>query len=217
MTCGGSASYTVTLKAQLTTLLLASLALQFTVVTPFASRLPGGGTQSTRAPGQLSVTCAAYCTTASHLPDAVYTIMLAGHTNTGRSLSETVTLNVHVAVLPLLSFAVQITFVSPTENRVPDGGTQLNVASPQLSLPVGTKLTTASHRPDSHDTLISPGQLICGFSPSNTSTINEHRFWFLFASIATHSTIVCPTPNNDPLAGVQITRSIAQLSVACTS
>src|SRR5204863_7420044 len=105
----------------------------------------------------------------------------------------------------------------PLGNRVPEGGTPVEVTSAHLSLPFTVKLTTASHRPGWHGTLMSPGQVICGFSISTTSTPNEQRLLLWFTSEATQSTIVWPTPTKEPLAGMQSTRCIAQLSVARTS
>jgi hypothetical protein len=52
---GGSGSVTVTVNEQVASLPAASVAVQVTVVTP-TEKLPGGGTQETVAPGQLSAT-----------------------------------------------------------------------------------------------------------------------------------------------------------------
>ena len=51
----------------------------------------------------------------------------------------TVTVNEHVAsgLSGLLSEAVHVTVVVPTGKQVPDGGEQLTVALPQLSVAVG--------------------------------------------------------------------------------
>jgi hypothetical protein len=45
----------VTLNVQVAMLLLESVAVQFTVVTPRGKQLPDGGLQTTVAPGQLSL------------------------------------------------------------------------------------------------------------------------------------------------------------------
>jgi len=50
---------------------------------------------------------------------------------------NTVTGNVHVAVFPAVSVAVQVTVVVPTGNIEPDGGTQATVTPGQLSFAVG--------------------------------------------------------------------------------
>jgi len=50
---------------------------------------------------------------------------------------NTVTGNVHVAVFPAVSVAVQVTVVVPVGNIDPDGGTQATVTPGQLSLTAG--------------------------------------------------------------------------------
>jgi hypothetical protein len=55
----------------------------------------------------------------------------------GPELSVTLTLNVHVWVLPDASVAVQVTVVVPAGNVVPEAGLQLAVAPGQLSVGVG--------------------------------------------------------------------------------
>ena len=53
--------------------------------------------------------------------------MLAGHEITGGSISFTVTLKLHVAVLPPASVALYVTVVVPTGNTEPDAGPDTNV------------------------------------------------------------------------------------------
>ena len=63
--------------------------------------------------------------------------MLAGQVIEGGCVSLTVTGNMHVAVLPLVSLAVQVTVVVPFWKVEPDGGEQDGVRGPsQLSLAV---------------------------------------------------------------------------------
>jgi len=59
--------------------------------------------------------------------------------------SNDTTVKLHVAVLPDVSVAVQVTVADPTGKQLPDGGTQATVTPPgQLSLPVGVvKVTIA--------------------------------------------------------------------------
>ena len=61
-------SFTVTVNEQLAVLLLASVAVQFTVVAPTANADPEAGVHATVAPEQLSVAVAEYVTTAVHWP-----------------------------------------------------------------------------------------------------------------------------------------------------
>jgi hypothetical protein len=51
--------------------------------------------------------------------------------------SKTVTLNVHVAVLPDVSVAVQVTVVVPSGKQLPDGGVQVTTTPGQLSVADG--------------------------------------------------------------------------------
>ena len=57
---------TVTVKLQEAVLPLLSVAVQFTVIVPFANVEPLAGTQAVVTPGQLSVAVGAKVTTAKH-------------------------------------------------------------------------------------------------------------------------------------------------------
>jgi hypothetical protein len=50
--------------------------------------------------------------------------------------SKVVTVKVQVAVLPLVSVAVQVTVVVPNPKQLPEGGTQLSTTPGQLSAAV---------------------------------------------------------------------------------
>ena len=76
-------------------------------------------------------------TTAEHRPGSVDLVIFAGHAMVGFSVSLTVTVKVHVAVLPDASVAVQVTVVVPFGKAVPEAGEQLVVTPGQLSLAVG--------------------------------------------------------------------------------
>jgi len=93
------------------------------------------------------------------LPGSVLTTILSGQV----IRLETVTVNVHCAVLFDWSVAVRVTTVVPTGNVLPETGLATTVAVPQASVAVGmVKLTTAEHCPASGDTLMFAGQVICG-------------------------------------------------------
>ena len=62
-----------------------------------------------------------------------------------RHTLKTVTVKVHVAVLPDVSVAVQVTVVVPTGKQDPDGGLQLAVTPGQLSLATGGGKVTTTH------------------------------------------------------------------------
>jgi hypothetical protein len=69
---------TVTVNMQELILLLASVAVQVTVVAPIAKQVPDGGAHTAVAPGQLSVGVGVVNVTVAH-PAPVETLMLAGH------------------------------------------------------------------------------------------------------------------------------------------
>ena len=131
-------STTVTVKVQDAVLLEASVAVQVTVVTPFWKVEPDAGTQAAVAPGQLSVGVGvAYVATAEQIPEAVLSVMFAGHVMLGFCVSLTVTVKVQLAVLLEASVAVQVTVVTPFWKVEPEAGTQDAVAPGQLSVGVG--------------------------------------------------------------------------------
>jgi len=72
-------------------------------------------------------------------------VIFAGQFIIGISLSLTVTLKLHVAVLPDASVAVQLTGVVPFGKVEPDGGVQLVVTPGQLSDAEAEKVTTCAH------------------------------------------------------------------------
>jgi hypothetical protein len=56
----------------------------------------------------------------------------------GASVSLTLTVNEHIAVLPDVSVAVQVTVVMPTGKNTPGAGEQITLTTPQPSEAVGT-------------------------------------------------------------------------------
>ncbi len=139
--------------------------------------------------------------------------MSPGQSATGGSASLTVTRKVHEAVLPAASVAVQVTVVVPTGNVDPDAGVQVIVAPGQLSVTVEVYVTTASHEPGSLPTAISPGHVATGSSVSLTVTVNEHVSALPATSVAIQVTVVAPSANVEPEAGVQAIDAPGQLSV----
>ena len=94
---------------------------------------------------------------------------------TGNWPSFTVTVNVHVEVLPHASVAVEVTVVVPIGNAEPDAGELTIVtAPPQLSVAVGVKFTTAEQEPTGVVTVIFAGQVITGAVTSLTVIICVH-------------------------------------------
>ena len=150
---GGWLSFTVTVNEQVCSLPLVSRAVQATVVTPLAKRVPEGGAQVVEARLQLSDGLTEKLTAASQRPASVEATILAGHVITGFSRSCTVTVKLQRLVFPLPSVATQVTVVSPMLNRVPEAGEHTTVVPAQLSLTVGEKETAASQRPASAATI----------------------------------------------------------------
>src|SRR5206468_1088010 len=127
---GASVSLTVTVKLQVALLPWPSSAPQFTVVGPRAKLLPLAGVQVTVAVPQLSVAVTTKVTLLAQVPPEVLTLILAGQVTTGSSLSPTVTVKLHVALLPWPSLALQLTVVGPTPKLLPLAGLQATVAVP---------------------------------------------------------------------------------------
>jgi hypothetical protein len=133
-------SLTVTVKVQVDMLLEESCTEQVTVVDPLGKNEPEAGAQlGDPTPVQLSLTVGAgYVTTAPHWLGSFDLVMFAGQVMVGGWVSLTVTVNVHVAVLPEASATVQVTVVVPLGKNELEAGVQLGVAEPvQLSLTVG--------------------------------------------------------------------------------
>jgi hypothetical protein len=143
---GASVSSTVTVKEQLAVFPDGSVAVQVTVVVPTGKKEPEAGEQLT-VTGQLSVTVGSgNVTKAPHSPGSLEMVISTGQVITGGSVSFTVTVKEHVAVLPAASVAVQVTVVFPTGKKVPDAGVQVAVAPGQLSVTVGSgNVTIAPH------------------------------------------------------------------------
>ena len=129
VTVGASLSLIVTVKLQLGP----AADVHVTVVTPFGKLLPEAGLHVT-VPHIPVVVGAAKVSTCAQVPGAVLSVMLLGQVIVQ---GVTVTVNVQLPVLPLVSVAVQVTVVVPIAKQVPDGGAQFTVGFGQLSLAVG--------------------------------------------------------------------------------
>src|SRR5437588_114095 len=96
-------------------LLLSSIAVLVTVVIPTgnAEPLAGALTRLVTLP-QVSLAVTLKATLLVHWPAAALTVMFAGQVITGPWISRTITRCWQVALLPLLSVAVQVTRFVPT-------------------------------------------------------------------------------------------------------
>lgn len=77
-------------------------------------------------------------------------------------------------MLPESSFAVQVTFVSPSGKRIPEGCEQVKGAGPQLSL-AETPYWTTTPTPELAVTSTESGQVMTGFVVSTTVTEPSHQ------------------------------------------
>ena len=115
----------------------ASVAVTVTVVNPTGKKLPDAGELVMVTPGQLSVAVGVKLTTAPHWPAVLFTVIFAGQVTVGNSVSFTLMVNVHVAVLPDASVTVHVTVVVPTGKNDPDAGVEVTVKPGQLSAACG--------------------------------------------------------------------------------
>src|SRR5436309_14783983 len=90
---------------------------------------------------QLSVALTAKVTLLAQLPGAALTVRLAGQVMAGGCVSFTVTVKLHVALLPLLSRAVLVTVVVPTAKEKALAGLGVELVTAQLSVAVTAKVT----------------------------------------------------------------------------
>jgi hypothetical protein len=164
---------------------------------------------------QLSEAVGANCTTAERCPWLELVTIFAGHVILGGIASFTVTLNEQRLVLPLVSVATQITVVTPLLKYELLAGLQTIVAPLQLSVAEGKKVTRARHWLGSALVTISPGQMICGFSASRTTTRNVQLIELLLRSRAAQVTKFVPLGNVVPEGGAQVTFTLEQLSDTC--
>jgi len=129
-----------------------------------------------------------------------------------------VTLKLHSARLLLSSTASHVTVVTPAPNNVPEAGVHVTATfGSHRSVAVVVKVTGV---PDGlvHSTVRFVEQAITGAVVSATVTVNEHPLVFPLPSATVQLTVVCPSPNIDPLAGSHTAvRPLWQLSLTVTS
>jgi hypothetical protein len=214
-------SFTVTVNVHIAVLPDVSVAVLVTVVTPFGNAEPDAGELTTVTPGQLSVAVTVNVVTAEHRFGSVDLVMFDGHVICGAWVSFTVTVNVHVDVLGgvAASLTEHVTVVTPLGNVEPDGGLHAGVPTPgQLSVAVGSvKVATAEHWPASFDFVMLVGQFMSvGACVSFTVTVKLQDAGFPAASLVEQVTVVTPSANAVPDAGVHVTAGLVggQLSVA---
>lgn len=117
---------------------------------------------------------------------------------TGGCVSNTVTVKLHIAVLPDASVAVAVTVVVPFGKTEPDGGLDTTLTPGQLSDAVTVKFTTLEHCPAAAGMTMFAGQVTVGACVSFTVTVNEQLASFLFASMTVQVTVVVPFGKVEP-------------------
>jgi hypothetical protein len=122
--------------------------------------------------------------------------------------SNVLTVKLHVAVLPDVSVAVQVTVVTPTLMHVPDGGTHATVTPGQLSVATGFGNVTVvqaglGQTAWSVTAVMLAGQVIVGGCVSLTVIVNVQVVVLPDESDTVHVTVVVPFGKNEPDAGAQ--------------
>lgn len=133
--------------------------------------------------------------------------VVSGGVVSGAFCAVTVTLKEACAVLPALSVLVHVTVVSPMGNVVPDSGLHVTVSVPStLSVAVGLVYVTAAPEAPVASTVMFVGTFsMVGGVASLTVILKEACEVFPAGSFAEHSTVVSPSGNVEPDAGVHST------------
>ena len=209
-------SNTVTVKVHVLLLPLLSRAVLVTMVVPTGKANPLAGTLVTLATPQLSMAVTANVALLVHMPGAVLTVRFAGHVSCGGCVSLTVTVKMHVLLLPVLSRTVLVTIVVPRGNANPLAGTLEMLVTAQLSDVLTVKVTLLVQTLGAASTVMLTGQVICGGCVSLTVTVKVHVLLLPLLSRAVLVTVVVPRGKANPLAGALEMLVTAQLSVAVT-
>jgi hypothetical protein len=129
----------------------------------------------------------------------------AGTVTTGPVVSATVTVKEVPPLLPFVSVAVQVTVVGPSGNVDPLAGVQVTATLPfTRSFAVAVKVKPAPVALVA-STVAFAGTVTTGPIVSATVTVNDAAPVFPFVSVVVQVTVVAPSGNVDPLAGVQVT------------
>jgi hypothetical protein len=123
-------------------------------------------------------------------------------------VSATVTVKEAARLLPRASVAVQSTAVAPNGKVDPLAGVHVTATPPSTaSVAEVVKLNTAPVVPVA-STVAFAGTVTTGPVVSVTVTVKEAALLFPRASLAAHVTVVAPSGNVAPLAGVQLTATL---------
>jgi hypothetical protein len=122
--------------------------------------------------------------------------------NAGPSLSRTVMVKLAVALLPESSEALHFTVVAPNGKMLPDEGSQLGVTLPSTASVAETEKETLVPAVLEASALIAFGTEIDGGFVSSTVILKLSLELFPESSVAVHFTVVEPSLNIAPEAGV---------------
>jgi hypothetical protein len=199
-------STTVILNVAVPVLPRPSDAEQVTVVAPRAKVEFLSGTQVTIRGSPRSTAVGRTKSTTEPAKPFASTVLSAGTLlRTGGVVSTTVTLNVLLALLLCESVALQVTVVCPIENVAPEAGVQLEVETASSgSAALKAKVTAAPPNPVAW-AVMSAGTVITGGVWSATMTWKLVEAEWPLGSLAEQLTVVDPTGNAEPEAGVQLT------------
>jgi len=201
---GGVVSFTVTLKFPGVLLPAASVAEQLTVVAVIPNVEPDSGAHVGETDvSTLSVALAVYDTAAPAGPVAS-AVMSAGSRSAGPSRSATVTTNWAELACPPTSDEVQVTVVLSSGNRWPETGSHETGRDPSTrSSAVGSvKVNGAPDALTAAIVVLAGTSVRTGPAVSWTVIVNVADPVLPFASVAEHVTVVMPSTNIEPEAGI---------------
>jgi hypothetical protein len=142
-------------------------------------------------------------------PVLVVAVTLAGQVITGRTLSETFTVWLQVALFPLLSVTVQVTVVAPIGKA--GGALLVTEATPQLSEVTGVpRATPVAVQPVLVVAETFAGQVITGRMLSETVTVWLQVALFPLLSVTVQVTVVAPI--GKAAGALLVTEATPQLS-----
>src|SRR5919108_428978 len=205
VTTGPVVSATVTVNDAEPVLPFESAALQLTVVEPSANVAPLAGVQVTATgPSMASVADAVYVKTAPVAPVAS-TVAFAGPVTTGPVVSVTVTVNDAEPLLLFESTAVHVTVVAPSGNVAPLAGAHVGATAPSIASDADAVYVKTAPVAAVASTVAFAGTVTTGPTVSVTVTMKDAVPVLFLESFAVHVTVVAPSGNVAPLAGVQVT------------
>ena len=135
------------------------------------------------------------------------------HNAVGETVSSTVTVELQVAVFPLVSVTVKMTVFVPTSEQLKLLGETDREAIPQLSVdPLSTSAAEIVALPAASNETVILEQLATGFTISSTVTVAVHVELFPFTSVTVRVTELAPILAQVKVEGETVIVSIPQLS-----